>query len=191
MKRRILAAAGALALQCSNAHAASTAEFDHFRSICIAAQGDRSAALALSDQSGWMPVPDELLRRIVGPMKLGEADGRVRSSKVGLSVLIVGAKALGPYPAEACMIAVQGVDPDELKAQARAFAGAPPVPGLSSEESLGFVWKDVDGHREPISQPALERMDKPAAGLKAMFVGPAEGGFATLILLVPNTQPQT
>lgn len=193
MNRRILFAAVALALsaQFTSAHAAPVTEFDDFRSICIAAEGNRSMALAAADQAGWMPIPDEMFRKIIGPMALGEADGRVRSSKSGLSFLIVGAKAIGPFPAEACMIATQGADPDALKAQASAFADAPPIPALSVEGRLAFAWRDVGGHREALSESALERMRQPPAGLKAMIVGPMEDDFAALILLMPKTKPGT
>jgi hypothetical protein len=138
-----------------------------------------------------MPIPDKMFQQIIEPMALGEADGRVRSSRSGLSFLIVGAKALGPFPAEACMIGTQGTDLDALKVQASAFATVPPVPGLSVEGRLGFAWRDVGGHREAVSQAAMERMRQLPLGLKAMVVGPMDGDFAALILLVPKTKSGT
>jgi hypothetical protein len=168
--------------------------FDIFQKICVGTNGERVAALAAADADGWKPIPKAMLDAFQASKNdptgnVTGADGRMRSDKDGLTLLIVaGSDQIAPkkkVPARICAIAAMPGDPDGLKSTASAFAGVPSDPMVVDEKgSIGFAWRNEGPKHTPIAANDLERVASDQS-ISVMIAG-GQGRTAMVALAVPT-----
>lgn len=129
------------------------------RSICIAAKGDRAAALALADKDGWSVVPDAMLAQVAG--KVQDAAGRLKTDSTGFRFLLVGSdsRAFSGRAVKLSLCAVGAATDDKAGVTAGVQALAGPVQPMN-EAGGASIWVFADA---PGGPKTLDPKDDKAA----------------------------
>lgn len=188
---RIIALAGVLSLTTSGVHAATV--FDLFEGLCIASDADPEAVLAKADRIGWKKAPARLVRVLTKPSEprevtTGAAGRAARNIRGVLAVVVARTSWMVPrreIPADTCSVVVApGIDVQAVARDVESFAGVPGAPGLAFQKSaMGYLWRDVEGRREPITPEQLEA--EPHVGVVKMLVIMKLEDIVVLQLFVP------
>lgn len=142
------------------AHAQSTSGgtlVAELKSVCVAAKGDRAAALAIADKDGWSPVPEAMLAQIAG--KVQDPAGRLKTDSTGFRFLLVGSdtRAFAGKPVKVSLCAVGAATEDKagVTAALQTLVGktAP-----SSEPNGASLWAFTETGAGP--QPLDPKDDK-------------------------------
>lgn len=150
---RILASFAGIALLSAPAAAIAQATpggtlVSELKSVCVAAKGDRAAALALADKAGWSPAPDAIIAQVAG--KVQDAAGRLKTDSTGFRFLLVGADtrtfAGKPVKVSLCAVGAATEDKGGVSAALQTLAGNVQP---QSEANGASIWAFVEGAGEP------------------------------------------
>lgn len=167
--------------------------FDVFQELCLGTNADPSAVLAKADAMGWPKAPARLIRVLTKPSERGEvttgAAGRgVQDLRGTLAVVVARTNWMIPrqeIPADTCsVVAGPSVDATAVAKDAEAFAALPGRLGLAFQKSaVGYLWREVDGRREPITSEQL--IAAPRTGDVRMLVVMNLGQVSVIQLFIP------
>ena len=189
---RLTAAALALGLTGLAASAARAEPlFDAYQALCVKTGAQTPAVLAAADGDGWQPIPDAMLQQLGAGIAVQEAQGRMKSSAAGLTLMVVGHKQLplGGSTADMrfCAVATTGPVDAGLAGDFAAWAAVPAEPALSAAGRNGYVFTDNGGAHAVVSKPGdSEAKDLLRSGRANVAVIQEGKGLNLLAFAVPT-----
>jgi len=139
--------------------AARAADFDDFKTFCVAPHGDGKAALAAADAVGWSALPDAMMAQLKRP-GMEAAQGRMKTDAGAMRFLLVASQAQVGGPTAPHMDAcVLGVAPPTagLVDQVKAWVAAPEIAFNTPSSNLhAYAFIDEGGHHNPIQTQGVD-----------------------------------
>ena len=187
-------AAAAVALGLAGlAASAARAEplFDAYQALCVKTAAQPEAVIAAADGAGWQPIPDAMLQQLGSGIAVQSAQGRMKSTDKGLTLMVVGHKdlPLGGVTANMrfCAVATTGAVDPGLGGQFAAWAAVPAEPALSAAGRNGYVFTDNGGAHTVVSKPGdSEAKDLLRSGRANVAVIQEGKGLNLLAFAVPT-----
>ena len=131
--------------------------FDTYQGLCVKTGAAPAAVLSAADAGGWMAIPDAMLLQLSAASKVDGAQGRMKSDSAGLSIVIVGHKAM-PVGEDTvnlrfCGVAAMAGGGEPSGAELATWAAVPASPELSKAGATGYAFTSQGGVHTAVSNP--------------------------------------
>jgi hypothetical protein len=131
--------------------------FDSYQGLCVKTDAVPAAVLSTADAGGWMAIPDAMLLQLSTASKVDGAQGRMKSDSAGLSIVIVGHKAMpmgdDTLNVRFCAVAAMAGGGEAAGAELATWAAVPASPDLSKAGATGYAFTSHGGTHAAVTNP--------------------------------------